>query len=714
MKYIRYVAVGLILLIIVGTVNSSVNDGIYESAQHNTLPHVHKWVERVGEVAPTCTEDGASEYFICSCGRMFADSDCASEIKQPVVVNKTGHIYINGVCECGKTQNVPDENCSHTSLARVEGKAASCTSQGVEEYYICSCGVMFSDGEGRNALDEPAIIPPLPHLAYEHFERVEPTCETDGCEEYYRCICGRVFADEFCLTELDGIPVIEKSPHDLICVEYTEPTCYSTGNEEYFVCECGRKFNDESGNVEIYKIPVIDKISHRYIDGYCDTCGKEDENRKIDINGITFDDKTVTYNGGYHYITVSGELPDGASVKYESNSAVNAGVYEAKAIISGYKYNTLELKAQLIIKEAQISVRAEESQRIEYDGERHLPLITYADSLRDVLNVRYTIDGNEVDGVSEIGSYRFEIELSADNYEKKIVHINLEIYDGKAEELSDAIGRVPFLAKSLKKTVNLSSYVLTSMDLDFSRGVKVRDLPDFCVGEGYGLLLQALANETRYKEIIEEMTSIGSEIADLYVSNQSEYTVDGYCVSVRNQQKKWQISISRDGISLLINADLESEDRIVTFAANNGVTLSYTAKANKLEFNYNDELEALVNENEVQISAGGKSASIFYGTDGISVAIGNRSEIYSSKGRLLYIKEEDGYIVPAPNVKGVHMIKTEGSQVLAYDSDNNLMNSDTLSVKMGLLYCLIKIDGDYVICEAEIPLISVPTSDFIK
>ena len=245
MKYVKYVIFSIMLIFTLGSVNSSVNENaVCESQQPNASPHIHKWVERVDAIAPTCLEDGALEYFICSCGKMFKDSDCVLEIKYPVIVNKTEHFYVNGVCECGKTQDLPDENCSHTSLTMVEGVDASCTSQGVEEYYICSCGVMFSDGEGRNALDEPVTIPTLPHSAHVHFERVEPTCEKDGCEEYYRCICGRVFADEFCLTELDGIPVIEKSPHDLICVEYTEPTCYSTGNEEYFVCECGRKFND--------------------------------------------------------------------------------------------------------------------------------------------------------------------------------------------------------------------------------------------------------------------------------------------------------------------------------------------------------------------------------------------------------------------------------------------------------------------------------------
>ena len=68
---------------------------------------------------------------------------------------------------------------------------------------------------------------------------------------------------------------------------------------------------------------------------------EQDENNPETITGVTFEDQTFTYDGKEHSISVTGDVPDGVTVAYENNSAVNAGTYEAKAVLSGEGYVTL-------------------------------------------------------------------------------------------------------------------------------------------------------------------------------------------------------------------------------------------------------------------------------------------------------------------------------------------------------------------------------------
>ena len=50
-----------------------------------------------------------------------------------------------------------------------------------------------------------------------------------------------------------------------------------------------------------------------------------------DMSGVTFADKTVTYNGQAHSIEISGELPIGVSVTYTGNGQTDAGTYTVTA-----------------------------------------------------------------------------------------------------------------------------------------------------------------------------------------------------------------------------------------------------------------------------------------------------------------------------------------------------------------------------------------------
>ena len=105
-------------------------------------------------------------------------------------------------------------------------------------------------------------------------------------------------------------------------------------------------------------------------------CGGEELNK---FSGITFSDKTVNYNGQEHKIVISGNIPQGAMVKYNNNTATNAGEYAATASISMEGYETLNLKATLKINKIDYDMsnaKWDYSNPFLYDGQEKQVLVT--------------------------------------------------------------------------------------------------------------------------------------------------------------------------------------------------------------------------------------------------------------------------------------------------------------------------------------------------
>ena len=78
------------------------------------------------------------------------------------------------------------------------------------------------------------------------------------------------------------------------------------------------------------------------------------EKATYDMSGVTFKDKTVTYDGEVHSCVVEGELPEGVAVYYDNNSKFEVGVYEVIARFKGDEknYNPIpNMKATLRITE---------------------------------------------------------------------------------------------------------------------------------------------------------------------------------------------------------------------------------------------------------------------------------------------------------------------------------------------------------------------------
>ncbi len=150
----------------------------------------------------------------------------------------------------------------------------------------------------------------------------------------------------------------------------------------------------------MYNISVV-------YDGVTTTFALTVVNRTFD--GLTFADKTVTYNGSAQSIEVA-NLPQGATVAYSPTSTfTNAGIYPVTATVSAPNFDTATLSATLTINKASYDmskvVFADKS--VAYDGNAHS---LEATNLPDGVTVTY-IGNNQ----TNVGTYTVLAVFSGDS-----------------------------------------------------------------------------------------------------------------------------------------------------------------------------------------------------------------------------------------------------------------------------------------------------------
>jgi len=88
---------------------------------------------------------------------------------------------------------------------------------------------------------------------------------------------------------------------------------------------------------------------------------------KLEMEGITFENKTVTFNGEAQSITITGALPEGATIAYTNAENTAIGTHHARALIKKAGYKDLVLTADLTI-EAPIVAEPIADLQISADG----------------------------------------------------------------------------------------------------------------------------------------------------------------------------------------------------------------------------------------------------------------------------------------------------------------------------------------------------------
>lgn len=135
------------------------------------------------------------------------------------------------------------------------------------------------------------------------------------------------------------------------------------------------------------------------------------------VQGVTFDSRTVTYDGAAHSLAIEGNLPHGIAVVYEGNSQTNAGTYTVTAKFVGSNPNFEQLPdmtATLTIEKRELQIEFVGEQTAAYTGYAQKPLTARATNLcgSDTVAIDITYDGDVVDA----GTYVATATVDSDNY----------------------------------------------------------------------------------------------------------------------------------------------------------------------------------------------------------------------------------------------------------------------------------------------------------
>lgn len=201
-------------------------------------------------------------------------------------------------CVCGKVSSETFE--TGTTLAHdlkyIPAVDPTCTKPGVKAYYKCNdCGAMFSDGEGKNKVENQAelTIPALDHDWAKAWT-------TDGTNHWHKCtrcdaISGstahtsdkaenKANCQHAAKCDVCGVTYGELGAHDLKPVAEKPSTCKVNGTGAYYKCDvCGKLFSDADGKTAITAPAVLplaehtlDKAWHANASGHyheCTVCG---------------------------------------------------------------------------------------------------------------------------------------------------------------------------------------------------------------------------------------------------------------------------------------------------------------------------------------------------------------------------------------------------------------------------------------------------------
>lgn len=115
-----------------------------------------------------------------------------------------------------------------------------------------------------------------------------------------------------------------------------------------------------------------------------------------DMSAVTFENKTVTYDGKIHSLAVSDNLPNGVSVSYTNNDKISANQYIVTATFTGDSINYYainDMQAMLTINKASYDMSGVSfvGGRFTYDGTQKFIYVT--GELPDGVTVNYTNNG---------------------------------------------------------------------------------------------------------------------------------------------------------------------------------------------------------------------------------------------------------------------------------------------------------------------------------
>ena len=270
-----------------------------------------------------------------------------------------------------------------------------------------------------------------------------------------------------------------------------------------------------------------------------------------EITGVTFDSQEYPYNGEERELKISGELPDGVSATYSGNKGTDADTYQASVTLSGDGYKTKTLTATLTITKIAITTEIEfKNDTVEYDTNKHT--LQIVGDIPAGTNVIYKYNGQEVDGVSEVGEYTVLAIISGKNYITKELSAKLTI---KSTE-------------KLLYSANFNGTIYFQNDLDDQKLYKIvdgevekvnNDVPEYFFSDGTSLYYYSAS---LWGKTIKKIAGDGS-VSQVYSVSGEYLTSDG--TNVYYAVNNLLFNTDQNGIySYPLNGGAEEATRLTT------------------------------------------------------------------------------------------------------------------------------------------------------
>lgn len=137
------------------------------------------------------------------------------------------------------------------------------------------------------------------------------------------------------------------------------------------------------------------------------------------FEGITFSNATYPYDGTVKQLTISGALPEGASVTYENAAATLVGTYPATATVTCEGYSTLTLSATLTITPRALTITGAKVADKIYDGTTNASVsdVTFSGLISNE-SINYTVSSAAFE-TADAGTdkdVQFTVTLNESNY----------------------------------------------------------------------------------------------------------------------------------------------------------------------------------------------------------------------------------------------------------------------------------------------------------
>ena len=308
----------------------------------------------------------------------------------------------------------------------------------------------------------------------------------------------------------------------------------------------------------------------------------------LTFTGITFTDKTVTYDGSEHELTVSGTLPEGTQVAYTSNKGTNAGEYNATATLTKEGYTTLNLSAKLTIKKAVFT-------GITFTGETFIATgatrtITVKGDLPENTEVSY-----KDNSASAAGVYNATATLTNPNYEPLTLNAKLTIKNlaNVAKDIVDSLLDKPDPWSFLPEAFSHENMAYSAMPVnDFTSFVNVSSIGDKIIGKQFNVLYEGLTDTATLLKYVDSVYAVGATIADTYQTyinknpdNYKEFNGEagGFKFKINLDGEKSTLLAGNSTVSIELTYDGNSQARTGRIQLNSGMALKYEYRENFLK-----------------------------------------------------------------------------------------------------------------------------------